>query len=144
MNAYLFVYGTLLHSIESSMANYLKDVSTFIGTGHLKGRMYDLGRYPGVVVNEKEPKRIFGHIFKLKQAAEALKVLDYYEAIPDGENTTSEYIRCLQEVESEGNIISCWVYVYNLSTDGLTEIKGGNYLEFIKNNPEHRQFIQSV
>lgn len=144
MNAFLFVYGTLLKDIRSSIADYLKTESHFTGEGYLCGRMYDLGRYPGVIVDEESPYMVFGHIFELKQPKTSLAVLDHYEAIPDGANATSEYIRTLVEIQFEKKQILCWVYTYNKSVEGLVEIQSGNYLEYLKQNPGHRQFIQSV
>ena len=144
MKDLLFVYGTLLGSLSNSMTDFLKRESVFIGEAYLKGRLYDLGRYPGIVAQDDSPYEVFGHVYQLSNPEEALKVLDYYEDIPDGKQTTSEYIRALAPVRIENNYQHCWVYMYNKSTANLKEIDSGNYLEYIQNNSDHQGFINSV
>lgn len=144
MKDLLFVYGTLLGSLSNSMTDFLKRESVFIGEAYLKGRLYDLGRYPGVVVQNDSPYEVFGHVYQLRNPEEALKVLDYYEDIPDGKQTTSEYIRALTPVRIENNYQHCWVYMYNKPTANLKEIESGNYLKYIQNNSDHQGFINSV
>ena len=140
----LFVYGTLLGSLSNSMADYLKRESQFLGEAYLRGRLYDLGQYPGLVPDENSPYLVYGHVFELYSPETALKILDHYEDIPDGKETTNEYIRSLLNVSLENKPFDCWVYIYNHSTQGLKEIKSGNYLEYIETNPRHKQFIDSV
>ena len=45
-NAFLFVYGSLLDE-DNEIAIYLKNNSTFYSAGKVKGKLYDIGEYPG-------------------------------------------------------------------------------------------------
>jgi gamma-glutamylcyclotransferase (GGCT)/AIG2-like uncharacterized protein YtfP len=47
----VFVYGTLRKGFTLHM--YLSDKAKFVGAGTMKGVLYDLGEYPGVVPSKK-------------------------------------------------------------------------------------------
>ena len=140
----LFVYGTLLFSIESSIATFLKNNAKFIGEGYLSGQLFDLGYYPAAVFQEDASSMVFGHIFELNDAETALPVLDEYEAVGEQFGHYKEYIRSKVPVWWEGKKIYCWAYLYALPTDDLPQIISGNYPDFLKNNPKHQEFIKSV
>ena len=77
----LFVYGTLLLDIDSSIANFLKNSANFIGEGRLSGQLFDLGQYPGAVFDATVKSQVYGHVFELKDPFHALLILDEYEAV---------------------------------------------------------------
>lgn len=152
MNPYLFVYGSLMNTIQSSIARFLQDNSIFIGEGYVQGYLYDLGHYPGMVADKNASGKVVGHIFQLKEPEKVLPVLDEYEAIGEQFSQYEEYVRkevpvLLSESENVGKekeTMQCWAYLYNLPTEHLRSIPSGNYLEYLKNNESYQRFIDSV
>ena len=52
-NEYLFVYGTLLRQSQSPMSSLLLANSRFIDKAYIRGSLFDIGEYPGLVISEK-------------------------------------------------------------------------------------------
>ncbi len=142
MNDFLFVYGTLMNNIQSTIANYLHNNSEFVGEGFFYGKLHDLGSYPGAVYDAKATSRVYGHIFRLNNVSAIFKKLDVYESIDVIKPETNEYSRIVIPVNIKNGIFNCWVYVYNFSTEGLPEIIDGNYLNYFEKNQLHRDFIK--
>jgi gamma-glutamylcyclotransferase (GGCT)/AIG2-like uncharacterized protein YtfP len=130
INDLLFVYGTLLNA-DNEFARYLNNNSTFIDIGSFTGKLYDIGEYPGAVIASNEGYPISGSICKLS-SEQALVVLDDYEGYSDDQYQPNLFIRELLPIETVDGTINCWVYLYNLSVDGLTEIKSGDYKGYLK------------
>jgi gamma-glutamylcyclotransferase (GGCT)/AIG2-like uncharacterized protein YtfP len=111
---YLFVYGTLLPG--RAPAEIAPTVRRFraVGDGFVRGRLYDLGEYPGVVLDETG-EEIAGKIFRLPEEPEVLKRLDAYEEFDATQPEASLFVRKEWPVtRRDGNRkLVCWVYVYN-------------------------------
>ena len=60
----LFVYGSLMGGIQSPIATYLKSKSTFLGEGHVFGKLYDIGKYPGLINDARVKSKVIGHVFQ--------------------------------------------------------------------------------
>ena len=62
MSKYLFSYGTLRcgHAPEeiAPVVERLRPA----GTGFVLGQLYDLGEYPGIVLDSRSPQRVFGDV----------------------------------------------------------------------------------
>ncbi len=142
MSEHLFVYGTLMDQVDSAMARFLKSNGTLLGEAWLAGRLYDLGQYPGAVYDAAATSRVYGHVFQLHQASEVFAVLDVYEGIDPTQTLQNEYRRALLPVDFQCRTLACWVYLYNLSPEGLPAIPSGNYLDYIQNNNAHLRFIK--
>ena len=140
----LFVYGTLMGDIDSSIARFLRKNSRFLGEYQIRGRLYDLGQYPGLVVDPDCNDLVTGHLFQLKNVPITLGILDRYEAIFPGEEADCEYRRELVSVFREGDTQNTWTYVYNYPLADQPQIHSGNYLDYLKDNDSHQQFIKSV
>ncbi len=124
---YLFVYGTLLDE-SNEFAIYLKQNCSYFDKGKLKGRLYDLGEYPGAIADENYPGYIYGCIFELKDTSEALKYLDDYEGFGEGQRQPNLFIREMRDVETDSGRMGCWVYLYNLSVEDFRVIESGDYI----------------
>lgn len=145
VNDKLFVYGSLLHNFNSVIGQFLKSNAHFLGEVYVKGVIFDLGQYPGLVVNPNGDKLVYGHLLQLSAPEQVFVTLDNYEGIQPERPGHSEYRRALIELESNAmQIDQAWSYVYNLPTTGLKEIPSGNYVTFIKKSPVHQRFIDSV
>ncbi|TSJ39413.1 gamma-glutamylcyclotransferase [Mucilaginibacter corticis] len=133
INDLLFVYGSLL-SADNEFANYLSQNATFYGDGKFKGRLYDMGKYPGAVLSNDQAYDISGSIVRLKNLEQVLKVLDDYEGFGEDQEQPNLFIRDLLPVITSDEPVNCWVYLYNLSVNGLMEIKSGNYINYLKSH----------
>lgn len=76
---YLFVYGTLREKVAHPMRRIVDRYGVFQGMGTFRGRLYDLGRYPGAVASAEDSDRIVGEIYRLQQAAKALTAISHQE-----------------------------------------------------------------
>ena len=125
---YLFVYGTLLGS-DNEFAIYLKQYCTFYKPGKFKGKLYDLGEYPGAVHDDNNGY-VYGSIFQLLNQAEAFEYLDDYEGFGDDQDQPNLFIRKFISIETDNEQINCWGYLYNLSVAGFRLIESGDYLQY--------------
>lgn len=127
-STFLFVYGSLLDE-DNEFAIYLKNNSTFYATGKARGKIYDIGEYPGAVLIPEGADYIYGHILKIQTPEKVFKVIDDYEGYGGEQSWPNEFIRALTVIEAEKEILDCWIYVYNLPVFGLRQVKGGRYLK---------------
>ena len=127
MNDLLFAYGTLLDA-DNEFAIYLKSNSRFYAEGRVKGKLYGIGEYPGAVLADGD-SFIYGSILKIDEPVKVFPVIDDYEGFGDDQSHPNEFIRVLAEVETETEIMDCWIYLYNLPVAGLTWIKDGRYIK---------------
>lgn len=127
---FLFVYGTLHHSIKNEMSDFLSKNSTFISDGFVNGKLLDVGDFPALVLDKNS--KVFGSVYQLK-SNRVLSILDAYEGFDEQNPTESLYLRTQIEVDlTDKTNLNCWIYVYNKSTKNLQEITSGNYLEYLK------------
>jgi len=98
-NHLVFVYGTLRRGSAHSMSNRFPE-SKFITQASARGRLYDLGPYPGLVVDGSS-SLVAGEVYEVDD--ETLKQIDGFEA-------SSNYRR--REVELSPAVLNrtCWTY----------------------------------
>ncbi|MFP5204592.1 MAG: gamma-glutamylcyclotransferase [Acidobacteriota bacterium] len=126
MIRHLFAYGTLQdgHTPEemSSAVARMKPV----GRGCVQGVLYDFGDFPGAVLEVTSNERIAGTIFELPDDAEFLRELDVYEEFYPEAEESSQFLRKVCNVEMQsGEIVACWIYVYNRETAGTRLVARG-------------------
>ena len=126
MNNLLFIYGTLLNE-DNEYALYLKNNSRFYSTGKLKGKLYDIGEYPGAVLSDGD--HIYGSILEINDPEKVLSIIDDYEGFGDNQLQPNEFIRVLTKIETGSGFVNCWVYLYNLPVTGLLQINSGRYIK---------------
>jgi gamma-glutamylcyclotransferase (GGCT)/AIG2-like uncharacterized protein YtfP len=110
----LFVYGTL-HP-DTAPPEVRKDVSRFRleGKGTMRGKLLDLGDYPGVLLQKRGKEEVSGHIFSIPPDPELLNRLDRYEEYFADSPDSSLFLRKLVNVKrDDGSTERCWVYVLN-------------------------------
>ena len=111
--ARLFVYGTL-HP-DRAPGEIADLVSRFqpIGEGTVRGRLYDLGSYPAMVLDRKAGQ-VRGQVFVVPREPGALSRLDAYEEYSPAELSDSLFLRRKTRVTlDDGRRADCWIYVYN-------------------------------
>jgi len=128
----LFVYGTLLASDGGRMGRSqrvrLARESRSVGAGWTEGLLYNLGRYPGLVLPTGPGVVVHGEVLELAIAAGTLRWLDVYERIVPGQHPHNDYERVLRTVGLEaGGDVTAWVYVYRGSLAKAHLIEGGRW-----------------
>jgi len=127
---YLFVYGTLLDE-RNPFALYLKNSCSLYKKGKIKGKLFDLGEYPGAILQAAGEQFVHGSIFLMDNPDETLKKIDDYEGFGSAHLQPNEFIRELTEVETDDEPLLCWAYLYNKPVDGHWHIDSGDYMKYI-------------
>jgi gamma-glutamylcyclotransferase (GGCT)/AIG2-like uncharacterized protein YtfP len=121
MSEFLFAYGTLRPGLAPLSMAALVEQMVPIGAGSVCGRLYDLGEFPGAVLDAESGRRIYGTIFRLPNEADFLKALDDYEGFEPDCPEASLFSRVLCQANlAAGAAVSCWIYVYRRQVEGLT------------------------
>lgn len=113
----LFIYGTLhperAPAAIAATARRLRP----LGGATVRGRRYELGEYPGVVLSGDIGDQVRGELFLLPEGAEGAAVLarlDAYEDFRPADPAGSLFLRQrTQATLEDGTQRACWVYTYN-------------------------------
>src|SRR5579871_961031 len=76
MCRYLFAYGTLQPGLAPPEIAPLVARLEPLGPGSIPGLLYDLGEYPGAILDPASPRTIWGTVFKLPADPTLLVQLD--------------------------------------------------------------------
>jgi gamma-glutamylcyclotransferase (GGCT)/AIG2-like uncharacterized protein YtfP len=128
MKNYLFVYGTLAEeNAPQEIAGTIKKLKC-VGEGFIFGRLYDLGEYPGAVLDTSLSNKIFGKIYELPGDSELLDRLDAYEEFDPEHPAKSLFVRRQAAITRPNKKkVKGWVYEYNGDVRSLPLIKNGSY-----------------
>ncbi|HVV55722.1 MAG TPA: gamma-glutamylcyclotransferase family protein [Mucilaginibacter sp.] len=126
MNNLLFVYGSLLDE-DNKYGLYLRANSKFFSAAKVRGKLYDIGEYPGAVLSPDDDEYVHGTIFRLNDPVSVLPIIDLYEGFGADQPKPNEFIRIQALAEAENGTPTCWVYIYNLPVNGLPVIGEGRY-----------------
>ena len=119
---FVFVYGTLRRGGAGAMSIRFPD-SKFIAEAKVRGSLYDLGAYPGLLLNEAD-SLVTGEVYEVDD--EILSKMDEFEA-------TSHYLRKQVEISLGTQRRLCWVYEPDPEFYSLhTLITSGNWKEYAK------------
>ncbi|MFH5833559.1 gamma-glutamylcyclotransferase [Halalkalibaculum sp. DA3122] len=133
---YLFVYGSLQRGASHPAHRILSAFADYICKAEFHGHLFLVEDYPGAVSACGDASRIRGELYLLSDAQKAFERLDRYEGYDAFDPDNSLYVRKKESVwvaSSEYvNPVTAWIYLYNRSTDGLTEIRSGDYLSYIR------------
>lgn len=123
MNKHLvFVYGTLRRGCALSMSVRFPD-SKFIADAKVSGSLYDLGAYPGLLLNESNSS-VIGEVYEVDD--EVLNKLDDFEA-------SSNYLRKQVEISLGDYKRICWIYEPNPEFySHRTLITSGDWIEYAR------------
>ena len=103
------------------MHQKLRAESDFVGPGTFRGRLYDLGAFPGAVLSRSNSDRVRGEIYRLREPARTLSALDAYE--------DKAFRRLKTTVRREnGARTRCWIYLYALPVTRFPRIAGGDFI----------------
>jgi gamma-glutamylcyclotransferase (GGCT)/AIG2-like uncharacterized protein YtfP len=123
MNKHLvFVYGTLRSGSARSMSIRFPG-SKFIAEAKVSGSLYDLGAYPGLLLNELNSS-VIGEVYEVDDGI--LNELDEFEA-------SSHYVRKQVEISLGTHSRGCWIFEPDpefYSPNRL--ITSGDWIEYAK------------
>lgn len=123
---YIFVYGTLLKHFNAGVMRSVQEHLHFEENGSVKGQLYDLGQYPGLVEVADATPTVIGEVYRVNNLQEVFTVLDEYEG--------EEYDRIKKTVKLQnGKEIACWVYIFVQDIHpSYVKIINGDYLAYIR------------
>lgn len=132
MSKFLFIYGTLLPELAPLTMHPLLKQLRLMASGNVRGRLYDLGAYPGAITDEQSDTVIVGRVFALPADEAVLTALDKYEVFDPAAPDESLFVRtsCCVCLADESRLTS-WIYVYNRPVSNYQHIADGNYLRYL-------------
>lgn len=126
MSELVFLYGSLMRGFEMHDALDLPRMTEFVGEARCRGRLYDLGDYPGMTL--EGTGRVQGELYRV-QGDGAIEMIDRHEGYYPETREGSTYVRRLEEMVDRD--LKAWVYVYNGSTNGHDVIESGSWREHL-------------
>ncbi|MCM3872105.1 MAG: gamma-glutamylcyclotransferase [Pyrinomonadaceae bacterium] len=121
MKHLVFVYGTLRRGDAGAMSVRFPN-SKFIADAKVKGSLYDLGAYPGLVLDESN-SMVIGEVYEVDD--DILNKLDDFEA-------SSNYCRKQVEISASDRRI-CWTYEPDPEFHSTRKlISSGDWIEYAK------------
>ena len=136
---YLLVYGTLatgeLAGAKLELSRSLTSSLKRVGRRVVRGMLYDLGSYPGLVSGSGA---VQAELYELTDP-EVLELIDAYEGFQPGDPGGSLFVRRAVRVPRytsgpeakwfEGSL-DAWIYYYNGPVEGRTLIARGSWREY--------------
>lgn len=106
------------------MADFLSRSSTFLSDARVAGRLYDLGRFPGIVSPEAANDWVVGELLELKDVDATLAALDRYE---DSEGIFPRQLSTA--VLADGRETLAWVYFYAGPMQDARRVPSGDWFD---------------
>ncbi len=131
-STHLFVYGTLMSTASGALGRdmrlALRREARLIGTATVRGRLYDLGNYPGLVAGNNPAEIVHGEVLAMMDPDNSLVKLDAYEGIARGPRAVGEYHRVMVEATLDaGGQVLAWTYLFNRPVMGLPQVRSGRW-----------------
>lgn len=125
----LFVYGALLRpAMHHPMHQVLIQGSVTLGPAWMRGRLYDVGAFPGAVLSDRPRDRVWGMAFRMAKPTRMLALLDQFEDCTENDPVPHKFVR--KEVHVRlvgGREVVAWVYLYNWDVSRARFIANGRY-----------------
>lgn len=128
----LFVYGTLRKDSANELTRTLTQNASYLGEAYARGRLFDLGFYPGMVLSTTTGDSVAGELYEIApdRRREVLNEIDKYEGCGPTDPMPHEYRRQIIEVFTPCATVKAWAYLLNRPTYGLERIPSGDYLKW--------------
>lgn len=129
MNPHLFVYGTLLSTVDHPMGERLRREGTLIGPATFPGRLYRVAWYPGLL-DGGAGDVVHGELLRLREPERSFVWLDEFEGVTRGDSSVtgpSEYERVQRSVTGPDGPLRAWAYLYRGSIGACEPVPGGRW-----------------
>ena len=132
----LFAYGTLRRGMTNEFAALLRRSAVPLGEGRVNGRLYEICRYPGLVLSAIPDEWVRGDVFELDHPGAIWPHLDAYEGCGARDPRPHEFERERVTVQMDsGRQLWAFAYVYRGSIAGRPRIVSGDFLASARNIP---------
>jgi gamma-glutamylcyclotransferase (GGCT)/AIG2-like uncharacterized protein YtfP len=127
----IFVYGTLRRDPAHDLYHLLARHGRFIGDARVRGRLFDLGSYPGMTLDD-DNGYVSGELYEITSNwPHVIARLDDYEGCTAADPEPHEYRReVVTALPSAGEPVTAWAYILNRDPGGLPAIESGDYLSW--------------
>lgn len=125
----LFVYGSLRPCSPGPQAAWLAARAHYVGPARTRGRLYDLGRFPGLCAPRSRHEWVSGDVYELPEFA-LMRALDRYENEPRGRCAAFERIAAIVELDvraARSRMRVAWLYAYRGCVLRRARIRAGDY-----------------
>lgn len=122
----LFVYGTLRAFLATAAGDRLRRHASLVARARVAGRLYDLGRYPGLAPPRRPREWVIGDLYRLTNPHLTLRALDLYETGAGPVLTRFTRERATVYVGSRARR-RVWVYRFVGPVRAERRIAGGDY-----------------
>ena len=120
----VFVYGTLRRGGSN---DFRLAGGEFISAGTVRGRLYQIDWYPGLVLDEAG-EEIHGEVYAVD--GELLAALDIFEGLSAGEIQGSEYRRVPATImRRDSRTLTAWVWEWIGLTSESRRLRDGDWLK---------------
>jgi gamma-glutamylcyclotransferase (GGCT)/AIG2-like uncharacterized protein YtfP len=126
MATHLFVYGTLKRRSRHPMARRLAQAARHVGAARIAGRLYNLGRFPGLKTPRTADDWVHGDVYEIDE--HTLHEMDAYENAESPPPTPYERERAIVTLDA-GGAMEVWVYWYRGAVSEEGFIASGSYEE---------------
>ena len=128
---HIFFYGTLMRTFPLRVRAGIDDWLEYVGSGRVAGVLFDLGSYPGLVVDSDS--EVCGEVYRI---LDPFKLFDRVDTIEDYRATApseGEYVRQrMSAILDDGRATIVWGYVYNQRVPSFRRIECGDYRHYVK------------
>lgn len=119
MSGRIAFYGSLLRSFGQQSRLGVSERTRYRGEGLVAGRLYDLGRYPGLLAGGGTVRvEIYEPLDE-----HLLAYLDEFEGYDPSRPDSSQYLRVQTDLVEPGGEV--WIYRYNRSVEGKPPVPSG-------------------
>jgi gamma-glutamylcyclotransferase (GGCT)/AIG2-like uncharacterized protein YtfP len=128
----LFVYGTLRRDFDNEFAAMLARSARFAGPSKVRGTIYLIAHYPGLVLSVEGGDWVAGDVYTLDAQGETLSALDQYEASEPFQRVVAPVLL------DSGEWLQAFVYIYTGDLHGKPAIVSGDFVEWLNANRRPR------
>ncbi len=122
---HVFVYGTLMRG-ESRWPQLEPWSSSPVQQGKISGRLYNLGSFPGLRLDEHGT--VHGEVHRCEDIEQALEILDRVEGHNAGSLREGLYVRVPVSVRTSEGTVWAWTYVINEAPHPSTRLQDGRWI----------------
>lgn len=130
----LFVYGTLRPCACTAAARWLASKARYLGPARTRGRLFDLGRYPGLLPPRSARDWVEGDLYVLRSVG-MLRELDRYEGVLQRTPVGFDRVRSIVAVPRGSGgprFVVAWQYVYRGPVRRCAHIRSGDYRDRLR------------